>query len=95
MSETGFAPESEEYLSLEQANDPNIEIVFVQHSPAISTEQAKEAYKQFLKNSTASNITITPLPSQTPVYPISFGNNELHTTRKVDKFLILTPTQSA
>lgn len=91
-TEQGFAPESEQFLSADQLNDPDVKLIFVQHGPKISTNQAIEAYTKSLEKSTTSKITITRLPAQTPVYPVSFGDNKLHVSRKVDQFIIATPT---
>lgn len=91
MSKAEFVPESEKFLSTDVLNDPDIELVFIQHSCDITTEQAKEAYAKYLKNSTTSNIKITPLPTQTPVYPVSFGDGGLQVSKNVDEFIILTP----
>lgn len=91
MSE-GFVPANERFLSHDEINNPDVELIFVQHGPEITTKQATEAYLKFLDNSTAQNITITQLPGQTPVYPISFGDGQLHVSRKVDQYLIATPS---
>ncbi|OHT12562.1 hypothetical protein TRFO_03563 [Tritrichomonas foetus] len=85
-------PETEQYLSLEELNDPNIELIFVQHGPQVSTKQAEHAYKNFQKNTTSHKLTITHLAGQNPVYPVAYGDGELHVSRKVDQYLIATPS---
>ena len=78
--------------TINQLNDPNIELIFVQHGPNISSEKAKEAYKRFQSNSTIEGLTITHLPGQNPVFPVAFSNGDLVISRKADQYLIATPS---
>ncbi|KAK8893253.1 hypothetical protein M9Y10_021670 [Tritrichomonas musculus] len=90
MSQSGFAPTTEQFLSQADMDDPNVKLIFIQHGKDISTEEAVEAYNKLQKNATMSNIAITELP-ETPVYPVSFGNGQLHVSRKIDQYIIATP----
>ena len=85
-----IVPSEEVYLTEEDLSNPDNEIIFVQHPEQMATEQVREALEIHLNKKHSKGIKLENM-GDSPCYPFGFGDNEMHITRKFDKYYVAFP----
>lgn len=85
MEPVRVVPNSAAFLTSEDLQNPDIELIFVQHPPTIDAETVGNV----IFNGASAGLDIVELPSGTPIYPTGFdGEGGLVLCREVDRYVV-------
>jgi len=82
-------PNNDSFLSINELNDPDNEIIFVQHPRDVPTEKVAQCLKKRVHTGTNNGLMFTEI-SDPKIYPVAFGNGDLVVSKKVDRYFVAT-----
>jgi hypothetical protein len=84
-------PADSVFLSAEQLDDDELELIFVQHDEAIDPTLVADALKRYTRGQSGAELGLTAVEGQTPLYPIAFDGTGFRISRPVDQYFVALP----
>ncbi|EAX97762.1 hypothetical protein TVAG_080220 [Trichomonas vaginalis G3] len=82
-----------QFLTAEELNDPNNEIIFVQHSKDVDIEKIQAELNRMQEHKRGKEVAVTEIPGAN-CYPLAFDDGTLVLTKKVDHYYVALPKKS-
>lgn len=90
MEETIFnaIPTEGPNITIDDISNDNYELIFVQHSQSLSTQDVQDALEKRLAGQKSDKISLFEHEGKVDVYPIAVENGSLHLTHPVDHYYV-------
>jgi hypothetical protein len=86
-----LVPAQEQFLTADELEDEDSELVFVQHAAEVDRERLAVDVGRYFAGKRQKCFCLTEIEPQNAVYPVGFDGNGLRVSRPLTRYLFAAP----